>query len=470
MSAVPIPHKSSSQVEPPKSGKTTKATPVLVLKELVANLQKEQNQIQELLSALGYALRSFNNPNQFFQIVPLILARITDAKGGALILYKNDNRLSLEQLHCQDASLKEKLGLEKIIREINDRLRQNDREETQNLPIAKILDDRIQANIGDTSKLFSTSVLLKGIEKGRLYVFSDDTEYSWNLTKKKSAQLVADLIAVSLINQDLNTKLQAKERQDRILETASAIQLHLFPRHCPSIQGLDLAANCKTAEQVGGDYYDFIPTNYDRLSPENQTEASTNPWSITIGDVMGKGVPAGLLMTMTRGMLRAEVLNRHSPAKILKHLNRVMYADLDNSGRFVSLFYSEYDPLTRTLSYTNAAHNPPLIWRAKTRSLTTLDVVGDLLGLSLESDYEDRQIQLESGDIIVYYTDGFTEALNQNNELFGEERLEKAFQWACENCTTSQEILASLFEEVRKFIGFRKTNNDDMTAIVVRVE
>jgi sigma-B regulation protein RsbU (phosphoserine phosphatase) len=470
MSAVPIPRRSPSQTEATKSTKVASATPVLVLKELVANLQKEQNQIQELLSALGYALRSFNNPNQFFQIVPLMLARITDAKGGALILYKHDDRLSLEQLHCQDARLKEKLGLEKIIREINERMRQQTPEEKKAFSLAKILDDRIQDNIGDTSKIFSTSVVLKGTEKGRLYVFSDDTEYSWNLTKKKSAQLVADLIAVSLINQDLAIKLQAKERQDRILETASEIQLHLFPRHCPLIQGLDLAAHCKTAEQVGGDYYDFIPTDYDRLSPDNHSEASSNPWSITIGDVMGKGVPAGLLMTMTRGMLRAEVLNRHSPAQILKHLNRVMYADLDNSGRFVSLFYSEYDPLSRILSYTNAAHNPPLLWQAKTRSLTNLDVVGDLLGLSLESDYEDKQIQLESGDIVVYYTDGFTEAINQSNQLFGEERLEKAFQWACENCATSQEILTNLFEEVRKFIGFRKTNNDDMTAIVLRVE
>jgi phosphoserine phosphatase RsbU/P len=470
MSAVPIPHRSSSKIESAKSVKVTSATPVLVLKELVANLQREQNQIQELLSALGYALRSFNNPNQFFQIVPLMLARITDAKGGALILYKSDDRLSLEQLHCQDALLKERLGLEKIVRDINDKLRQQTKEERQTFSLAKMLDDRIQASIGDCSQVFSTSVLLKGVEKGRLYVFSDDTEYSWNLTKKKSAQLVADLIAVSLINHDLNAKLQAKERQDRILETASEIQLHLLPRNCPSIQGLDLAASCKTAERVGGDYYDFIPTNYDRLLPENHSEASTNPWSITIGDVMGKGVPAGLLMTMTRGMLRAEVLNRHSPAQILKHLNRVMYADLDNSGRFVSLFYSEYNPLTRILSYTNAAHNPPLLWRKNTHSLRTLDVVGDLLGLNSESDYEDKQIQLESGDIVVYYTDGFTEALNQNNELFGEGRLERAFQWACENCNSSQEILTHLFEEVRKFVGFRKTSNDDMTAIVMGVE
>ena len=82
---------------------------------------------------------------------------------------------------------------------------------------------------------------------------------------------------------------------------------------------------------------------------------------------MGKGVPAGLIMTMTRGMLRAEVLNRHSPAHIMRHLNRVMYADLENSNRFVSMFYSEYDPQQQTLCFTNAAHNPPLLWRQSNR-------------------------------------------------------------------------------------------------------
>lgn len=98
--------------------------------------------------------------------------------------------------------------------------------------------------------------------------------------------------------------------------------------------------------------------------------------AIVIGDVMGKGVPAGLLMTMTRAMVRAEALNRHSPARVLQHLNRAMYSDLENSNRFISLFYSEYDPRSHRLCFSNAAHNPTLWWQARTREIQPLDTEG----------------------------------------------------------------------------------------------
>jgi sigma-B regulation protein RsbU (phosphoserine phosphatase) len=185
---------------------------------------------------------------------------------------------------------------------------------------------------------------------------------------------------------------------------------------------------------------------------------------------MGKGVPAGLIMTMTRGMLRAEVLNRHSPARILQHLNRVMYADLENSHRFVTLFYSEYDPQTRILSYSNAAHNPPLLWQASTRSIERLDTEGMLIGLEADSPYEDAKVQLASGDTIIYYTDGFTDAANQKGDRFEEENLIKAFQWACENCTGPQAILDYLFEQVQQFLGSTNRHGDDMTLVVMQVK
>jgi sigma-B regulation protein RsbU (phosphoserine phosphatase) len=194
------------------------------------------------------------------------------------------------------------------------------------------------------------------------------------------------------------------------------------------------------------------------------------PWSVVIGDVMGKGVPAGLIMTMTRGMLRAEVLNRHSPARILHHLNRVMYADLENSNRFVTLFYSEYDPQTGILSYSNAAHNPPLLWQAATHSIERLDTLGMLIGLEADSHYEDAQVQLAVGDTIIYYTDGLTDATNQHGDRFDEENLIAAFEWACEHCDSSQAILDYMFEQVQQFIGSVNRSGDDMTLVVMKVK
>jgi sigma-B regulation protein RsbU (phosphoserine phosphatase) len=185
---------------------------------------------------------------------------------------------------------------------------------------------------------------------------------------------------------------------------------------------------------------------------------------------MGKGVPAGLIMTMTRGMLRAEVLNGHSPARILQHLNRVMYADLENSNRFVTLFYSEYDPKTQTLSYSNAAHNPPLLWHAATKTIKRLDTLGMLIGLDADTHYQDAQVQLSPGDVLIYYTDGFTDAANQSGERFDEENLVQAVQWACQHFGSSQEVLDYLFQQVQEFIGAENRNSDDMTLIVMRVQ
>jgi sigma-B regulation protein RsbU (phosphoserine phosphatase) len=331
--------------------------------------------------------------------------------------------------------------------------------------------------LGTEVQLFGTPILLKNAERGRLYVFSHNPEYSWTPTRQKLVRLVADQTAVAIANDELTVELRKKERLDRELEIGAEIQLRLLPRQCPQIEAVDLAARCQTANRVGGDYYDFIPANYDQLRPKKHDgneagdyQKTGVPWSVVIGDVMGKGVPAGLIMTMTRGMLRAEVLNRHSPARILEHLNRVMYADLENSHRFVTLFYSEYDPQTRILSYSNAAHNPPLIWQASTRAIERLDTIGMLIGLEADSQYEDAQVELAPGDTIIYYTDGFTDAANQSGDRFDEEKLIQAFQWACEHCSGAQAILDYLFEQVEQFIGSTNSHGDDMTLVVMQVK
>ena len=462
------PSQENSSVSQSSKGKSN---PIVALKELVANLQREQNKIQDLLSSLGFALRSFSNLNQFLELTPLMAARVTDSIGGVLVLYKG-NRVHLEQIHCQDS----KIGLE--VRQVFDRVNylvnqsRIDRHKTVNTssPLSEIIDEKINHELESQIQFFGTPILVKNVEQGRLYVFSTEPDYSWSPTRRKLTQLVADQTAVAIANHELTVELRSKERQDRELEIASEIQLRLLPSKCPQIKGLSIAAKCETASRVGGDYYDFIPTNYDRLENGQQELASDVPWSIVIGDVMGKGVPAGLIMTMTRGMLRAEVLNRHSPAQIMRHLNRVMYADLENSHRFVSMFYSEYDPIRQTLSFTNAAHNPPLLWRKATNTLEKLDSWGMLIGLDMESDYEDATAQLYPGDTIIYYTDGFTDAANEEGDRFDEENLCLCFKWACQHLETPDEILDHVFGQVKQFSGANSNSGDDMTSIVMQIK
>ncbi|MGI0489543.1 PP2C family protein-serine/threonine phosphatase [Pantanalinema rosaneae CENA516] len=472
MTAVPLPRQPS---QPPDraGGASSEVTPVFALKELVARLNREQHKIQDLLSSLGFALRSFNNLNQFLELIPLMASRVTDCDGGALLLFKPNGQVRLERLHCQDGlrSQDVRKAIELATRQITAKFA-GDSGSSVILPPPAIaaLDHQVGHFLGADIRLFGTAILVKNVERGRLYVFSRDPQYTWTETRQKLVRLVADQTAVAIENDELTVELRKKERLDRELEIGAEIQLRLLPRQCPAIHGVELAARCQTASRVGGDYYDFIPASYDQIRHKKDGSSEMARWSVAIGDVMGKGVPAGLIMTMTRGMLRAEVLNAHSPARILQHLNRVMYADLENSNRFVTLFYSEYDPQTCILSYSNAAHNPPLLWQAATKTIKRLDTLGMLIGLDADTHYQDAQIQLHPGDILIYYTDGFTDAANQNGERFDEENLTQAFRWASQHFNHPQAILDYLFDRVQTFIGVGNRNADDMTLIVMQIK
>ena len=447
--------------------------PVLALKELVARLHQEQRKIHDLLSSLGFALRSFNNLNQFLELIPMMATRVTDADGGALVLFKANGQVQLERLYCQEGQAQQEIrkALLAATRQMAQATPPAEEEVSCGVPSAIDLDQQVGLFLSPEMQVFGTPILVKNAERGRLYVFSRDAQYTWTDARQKLVRLVADQTAVAIANDELTVELRKRERLDRELEIGADIQRRLLPRQCPKIPGVELAARCQTASRVGGDYYDFIPANYDQLRPRKGEEITpAAQWSVVIGDVMGKGVPAGLIMTMTRGMLRAEVLNAHSPARILQHLNRVMYADLENSHRFVTLFYSEYNPQTQVLSYSNAAHHPPLLWSSATGTIKRLDTWGMLIGLDADSQYEDAQVQLQPGDTIIYYTDGFTDAANQNGDRFEEENLIRAFTWACQHCAGPQAILDYLFDQVQQFIGTGNRHGDDMTLVVLQVQ
>jgi sigma-B regulation protein RsbU (phosphoserine phosphatase) len=216
---------------------------------------------------------------------------------------------------------------------------------------------------------------------------------------------------------------------------------------------------------VGGDYYDFIPTRPEASGRQREQ----GQWALVIGDVMGKGVPAGLLMTLLRGMLRAEVLSDLSPDRILHDLNQLAQEDLAHSHRFVTLFYSDFDPRTRRLRFANAAHNPPLIWRRAAARMERLDAPGLLIGLQSEAEYGRGEVVLEAGDVLLYYTDGVTEATGFSGERFDEQRLERAFQGACRAGSSAQEILDQLFTRLDRFVGADRHLEDDASMVVLKV-
>ncbi|MEM9137188.1 MAG: GAF domain-containing SpoIIE family protein phosphatase [Cyanobacteria bacterium P01_F01_bin.42] len=473
MSAVPVPPPSSRSTNLPNIVDRSDAisnvdavSNVANLKRLVTMLQKEQSKIQDLLGSLSFSLRSFNNLNQFLSLIPLIASRVTEADAAALVLFKPNAQATLELLYFHEGAPCPNL---RYVLELSTR-----RLVSQKVPepaMVSYVEKQLQGGLGEEYRWYSTPILVRNIaphERGRLYLFSRDEGYSWSETRQKLSQLVADQTSVAIENDDLTAKLRRQERLAKELEIGAEIQARLLPESCPKVEGVELAAHCKTASHVGGDYFDFIPIYFKPPTQQQVKLEQADRWSIVIGDVMGKGVPAGLMMTMTRGMLRTDILNHHSPARILQDLNYVMYGDLESSHRFVTLFYSEYDPKTRTLVFSNAAHHPPLLWRAHSNKIERLDTDGLLIGLDVNTTFSEAEIRIRPGDTIIYYTDGFTDAASPDGDRFEEDNLIESFKWACNEGYSAQEILDFLYERVETFVGESNQRTDDMTLIVLK--
>ncbi len=429
------------------------------LRELLDSLSTEQLRNQELLVSLGFALRSFTNLHRFLELVPVVASRLVGVEGSLLVPFLPDGRLWRDQLQVVPFD-----SFQELLRQLasleSGKKSGFGADETQLLAIDRLV-QRHMAKAG----VFSTSLVARGRQRGRLYVFEPNGELVLSEVHRRHLQLIADLSAVAIENDLILQEVRRHESVNRQISIGAEIQAQLLPDRCPVIEGVELAARCRPAFQVGGDYYDFIPTRPELIGRRKER----GRWALVIGDVMGKGVPAGLLMTMLRGMLRAEVLSGLPPDRILHDLNHLAQEDLDHSHRFVTLFYSDFDPRTRRLRYANAAHNPPLVWRSVQRSVSRLDAPGLLIGLQADADYGCGSITLEPGDVLLYYTDGVTEAPGIAGDRFDEQRLISILDESCRSGLSAQEILDNLFTRLDRFIGIDHQLEDDASMVLLKV-
>ena len=429
------------------------------LRQLLDSLSREQRSNQELLVSLGFALRSFTNLNRFLELVPVVAARLVGVEGALLVPFHADGRLWNEQLQILSPTRSESL-----LQALNKHEPGRSSGFGSDDALVLGMDRLVQRQLGSAG-VFATSLVARGRQRGRLYVFNPSGSLIWTDVHRRHVQLVADLTGVAIENDLMLQEARLHERVDRQLSIGAEIQAQLLPDHCPVIEGVELAARCRPAFQVGGDYYDFIPTRPELIGRRRER----GRWALVMGDVMGKGVPAGLLMTMLRGVLRAEVLSGLPPDRILHDLNQLALEDLSQSHRFVTLFYSDFDPRTRRLRFANAAHNPPLIWRSQQRTVSRLDAPGLLIGLQPEAEYGVGSTVLEPGDVLLYYTDGVTEAPGITGDRFDEERLIRSLESACRSGTGSQGILDQLFRRLDRFVGPDRQLEDDASMVVLKV-
>jgi len=251
--------------------------------------------------------------------------------------------------------------------------------------------------------------------------------------------------------EELRRTTAEKERIASELAIASGIQQSFLPESSPQVEGVDLAAMNSPATEVGGDFYDFIPVSVDK-------------WGLVIADVSGKGVPAALFMALSRTLVRANATGNPSASEAILRANRLISED-DRSSMFVTLFYGVFDPKRKTLTYVSAGHNPPLMFPGSGGATIMLKTKGIALGVMPEIELEEKEITLAEGDIVVLYTDGVTEAINDQEEQFGQERLDSVV--AQYRNLPASEIVEQIHRAVLDFAG-GQPQFDDITVMVLK--
>jgi len=258
---------------------------------------------------------------------------------------------------------------------------------------------------------------------------------------------------------DITERIQIEQKLARSsaeLQIAAEIQQSFLPEALPEIRGFDIAARSVMAKEVGGDFFDVIPFEVIPLD--------MGKFGILIADVSGKGVPAALFMALSRIVVRVNALWHRDPAKAIGFANDIITQD-SKAGMFVTLFYGSLSEKDRTLTYVNAGHNPPLLYRWRTKTFEELMPTGIFLGGLEHQVYSSRTVEIGAGDIVILYTDGITESINGKEEMFGEDRLRSIIRE--HNGLSAIGILEKMLEEVNSF-AVGQPQFDDITLMVIR--
>ena len=265
---------------------------------------------------------------------------------------------------------------------------------------------------------------------------------------------IAHQLAMALENARLARELAQQQRLERELEVGRDIQASFLPESCPQVAGWEVSAFWRAARQVGGDFYDFIPL---------RRHEGRERWGMVIADVADKGVPAALYMALSRTLLRSVAIGRVSPGATLTRVNELILADA-RSDQFVTVFYGVWEPATGHFVYANGGHNPP-VWVDAEGEVRKLPGRGTALGALEHSEYEEHETHLKPGDALLLYTDGLTDAVNQDVQEFGMKRVLEVMQQV--HAGSAQEILSCLTEAVQTHVGAMEAF-DDMTMVVIK--
>ncbi len=270
-------------------------------------------------------------------------------------------------------------------------------------------------------------------------------------TEYKLGEKKYTLVSLQNIQNELDRERMAKE-----LEIARTIQKSLLPDQNPRVPGYRISGVCIPAKEVGGDYYDFIHLPDGKLA-------------LIIADVSGKGIPSAFYMTLTKGMIQSQILYTGSPKEILIRVNNLLYNTIAEKF-FVTMFFAVLDPEKRTLVCTRAGHNSAIHYQCETTHVSHIRPDGIGLGLErgevFEKNLQEQTLHLKRGDVVVFYTDGFTEAYNNDRVEYGEKKLMDLIQLNAS--VDPDELIQKITDDVTSFTGANH-RHDDMTMIAIKV-
>jgi serine phosphatase RsbU (regulator of sigma subunit) len=265
------------------------------------------------------------------------------------------------------------------------------------------------------------------------------------------ATQTAPAVQVAQLVRQQQQQAQERERIEQELRVARLIQQTLLPKHVPDLPGYQLAAYYQPAREVGGDFYDFLDLEDGHLG-------------LVVGDVTDKGVPAAIVMATTRTMLRASAQRLDSPGEVLKRVNDVIVRDIP-PNMFITCLYAILDPETGLLRFANAGHDLPYRRRtSKSGGAEELRATGMPLGLLPGMSYEEKEIVLQRGDSVLFYSDGLVEAHDPQRDMFGFPRLQGLVG---AHRSDGPAMVNFLLSELARFTGDEWEQEDDITLVTL---
>jgi sigma-B regulation protein RsbU (phosphoserine phosphatase) len=300
------------------------------------------------------------------------------------------------------------------------------------------------------SSLLSVPMMVKGKMIGLLTVFNKKSEAGFTAGDQRLLGIIAAQSAHVIENARLYHEEQSLIRLQEEMRLAYEIQVDLLPKEQPVLPGYQIAGKSIPSKEVGGDYFDFIHSGDNRLA-------------FCLGDISGKGIPAALLMANLQATLRGQTLLGNNSKSCVSFANEMLYQN-SAPNKFATLFYGIIDSSKNELSYCNGGHNNPFFF-SHDNKLTTLDKGGLIVGIMPSVIYEEDTIPFNSGDLLVIFSDGITEAMNNTEEEFGEQRL---IDVILQNKNEpAKDLIEIIIKKVQEFSGIQ-SQMDDITLVIIK--